>query len=234
MKIYYASAYTPGAKSQDIVEASYSAATVYCTRKPDVADLFTVHGGPHPEHHHRLRRAGGGPDAEKYNERMSYIRNSMIEEFLATDCTHIWFNDADQIVFPDVLEELAKWADEREEACLAVVAPVRSSTNPRCFNYLWLNDDGSAYRQPGLVPATSGNMSFMVDVGAACWLVPRDPVEAGARYAHDRRGTDVYFSEQLKKNGCSICVLPWLRTFHHMESGEEPLYSHDNRAEWAK
>jgi hypothetical protein len=175
---------------------------------------------PNEEFQHRSTK---GVNPKKYNTRMSYLRNYMIDQFLETDCTQLFFCDSDIYIRDNVLERLSNIASTRSLTCVAAV--VRNGA-VGIYNYLMRRPDGKGYtRRPFAASPVAGLTD--VDLTGACWIVPRSAVLTGyCRYGHSVDGNDAYFCEKLIRSGYRLLVDSGSQTLHHMEKDENALNSH--------
>ena len=145
--------------------------------------------------------------------RVTRMRNAVIEEFLKTDCTHLFFTDADLVVHPETVAHLLTLNK-------AVVSPIfwtrwepKSALAPQtwdCHPYgHWNAERVLRMREKGTY-----------DVGGlgACTLIRRDVLERGISYEHipalNMEGEDRHFCIRCQAHGFELFGDTYYPPFH--------------------
>ncbi|MDP9699762.1 GT2 family glycosyltransferase [Paenibacillus intestini] len=136
---------------------------------------------------------------------LAKLRNRLLEEFLLTDCDYLFSVDTDIIVPEDSLEQLM---NNDKDICSMLI---RNHPQIKAHNALIRGQHVPEFRE-GLIP---------VDLTGAVYLIKREVIEAGVRYANHASGEDAPFCEQAKSLGFELFVDTRLRPVHVYAEGVE-------------
>lgn len=153
--------------------------------------------------------SGPGHRRGEYNlddyAHMAIVRNRFIELFLEDPSDYLLSIDTDVIVPPNLFERLLDIAAQPVIVAAAAICNIlgRQLDGHMPGNFMVRDKEGSIIHPPSY-PLT-GVMD--VDITGACYLIPREVLEAGVRYGPHPYGEDIPFCIEAKKKGFEIKVL---------------------------
>lgn len=154
---------------------------------------------------HNLGRTHGHLRGQYSIRNLACLRNLVLEEFLRSDCTHLFSIDTDVIIPPGSLRTLL----DHDKDIISMV--IRNSVQIFAHNIM--------VRGMHLQRIPSGVIP--VDVTGAVYAIKRSVIEAGVRYAENYYGEDIPFCQAAKQLGFDIYCDTTLRPIHAYAKGVE-------------
>jgi cellulose synthase/poly-beta-1,6-N-acetylglucosamine synthase-like glycosyltransferase len=177
-------------------------------------DILEQYGVPYVEYN----TGREGYTRQKYNPanygHLAEIRNYFIDRFLETDADYLFSIDSDIIVPEEALEVLL--ADDKD--IISMILCNQPGDMPRRAHNV-MNEDPSGM----MVHILSYPLEqvFPCDLTGACYLIKREVLQAGVRYAQDPQGEDIPFCRQAKRLGFGIFCDSRVKPIHVMYPGVE-------------
>jgi GT2 family glycosyltransferase len=143
---------------------------------------------------------------------LAYIRNRFAELFLNTDAEYLLSVDSDILVPRNILKKLM--LGDRRLIIGAAISNIPSAVLDGKTNGNFMIQYGPAcFIHPPQYPLTG---CMEVDVIGAVYLIPRQVLESGVRYAQHPQGEDIAFCTQAKEKGYRMQVMLDLICEHRM------------------
>jgi GT2 family glycosyltransferase len=143
---------------------------------------------------------------------LAYVRNQFVELFLNTDAEYLLSVDSDILVPPNILKRLMP--DDKKLIISAAISNIPGAVLDGKINGNFMIQYGPAcFIHPPQYPLT-GCMD--VDVIGSVYLIPRQVLEDGVRYAQHPQGEDIGFCLQAKEGGYRMQVMLDLMCEHRM------------------
>ncbi|MBN6185553.1 hypothetical protein JQN58_00960 [Aneurinibacillus sp. BA2021] len=138
---------------------------------------------------------------------LAHLRNLVLEEFLRSDCTHLFSIDTDVIIPPGSLRALL----DHDKDVVSMV--IRNSIQMFAHNIM-IGGMHLPRIPKGVIP---------VDVTGAVYVIKRAVIEAGVRYAENYYGEDIPFCQAARQLGFGIYCDTTLRPVHAYAKGVDLL-----------
>jgi hypothetical protein len=146
---------------------------------------------------------------------LAWLRNRILDRFLASGASHLFTVDSDVLVPPHALRALLA-ADK--DVIAGVIANLPGLTVEQSPVHNFLFRAGDLYRHQATVP----DGPFEVDLTGAVILIRRAVPAAGVRYEARPWGEDVGFCEQAKAHGFRLWCHGGVRCRHRMDDPAQP------------
>jgi hypothetical protein len=176
--------------------------------EPRVFLAIPINRDVHPMVMNALLHMGSGyvTNAHVESDNAKYLddkRNSAVEAFLKTDCTHLLFMDSDTIAEP---ESLKKLLDDDKDVVSAVIYKKGGDHSP-CFGFY--DEKTRTFHTP--MPFPYNELIPVDTVGTGFVLIKRSVLEKVKApwfecYDKGQAGEDVYFCAKCKDAGVQIYV----------------------------
>lgn len=167
----------------------------------DTEEILKGYGFPYITHN--LGGNHGHTRGQYSFDSLSKLRNKLLDEFLKSDCDYLFSVDTDIIIPKGSLRQLIE--DDKDVVSMLI----KNHPTMQAHNVMI---DG---RHLPLVPEGV----IECDLTGAVYLIKREVIEAGVRYAHSIRGEDVPFCESAKKEGYKLYCDTRLRPIHAYKRG---------------
>lgn len=144
---------------------------------------------------------------------LAALRNRLLEYFLTTNATHLLSVDTDILVPPDLTRRLLE--DDRPVVAALIYNDERSTLSyPHRYCNI-MQETPAGFRHYKEYPRDA---LFPVDITGACYLIRRDVVEAGVRYAAHPQGEDIPFCVSAGEHGFTCWADSRIWGDHHMHA----------------
>lgn len=171
----------------------------------DTEDILRDYGATHGVRtvKYDLNATNGHVRGQYSYKGLANLRNRLLDEFLKSDCDYLLSIDTDIIIPKGSIKQLI---DNDKDICSMLLR-----NNPHIMAHNIMNNGVHLKKIPlGVIP---------VDLTGAVYLIKREVVEAGCRYAFHRQGEDFPFCGTAKKKGFEIYCDTRLRPIHAFEKG---------------
>ncbi|WP_427052015.1 glycosyltransferase family 2 protein [Paenibacillus sp. TC-CSREp1] len=158
-----------------------------------------------PYETHNMGKAYGHLRGQYSYAHLAKLRNRLLEEFLKSDCEYLFSVDTDIIIPPHSLQQLIY---NDKDICAMLI---RNHPQIKAHNALIHGRHVPEFSK-GLIP---------VECTGAVYLIKRQVIEAGVRYANHASGEDAAFCEHAKVLGFNLFVDTRLRPVHVYAEGVE-------------
>lgn len=148
---------------------------------------------------------------------LAELRNAFMDMALAyhPDATHILSIDSDILVPSDALQKLLE--DDKDIVSMLLCNQPMPIYVRRAHNVM--NEDHNGVMQH--IYDFPMDEVFPCDLTGACYLIKREVIDAGCKYANDRQGEDIPFCRDAKARGFGIFCDSRVRPIHVMYEGKE-------------
>ncbi|PYE51419.1 hypothetical protein HUB98_05380 [Paenibacillus barcinonensis] len=136
---------------------------------------------------------------------LAKLRNRLLEEFLKSDCEYLFSVDTDIVIPPHSLQQLI---NNDKHICAMLI---RNHPQIKAHNALIQGRHVPEFSK-GVIP---------VDWTGAVYLIKREVIAAGVRYAEHTSGEDAAFCEHARALGFDLFVDTGLRPVHVYAEGVE-------------
>lgn len=144
--------------------------------------------------------------------RLAWLRNILLSEFLKSSCGFLFSVDSDILVPPDVLSKLI---EDECEIISALVCNGHQVGDKQIFNILNKSKDGTFIH----LKEFPRDRTFQVDCTGAAYLIKRKMIEdMGIRYSAEFGAEDIGFCEAAREKGIKIYCDGRLECIHVMDS----------------
>lgn len=149
-----------------------------------------------------------------HSSNMAPLRNRWLESAIAIfpDLTHLWVVDSDVLPAPDCLEKLLAV----DQPVVAAFVPLQDGKMPIAMRG-W---DGMTGRADRVGDEAAFRLPFLCTMVGGCYLIRRDAIDAGLRWAPHDQGEDGGFGDRARELGIELWCEPNARTEHVMEKPE--------------
>lgn len=154
---------------------------------------------------HNLGKKYGHVRGQYSYGNLALLRNILLHEFLQSDCDYLLSIDTDIIIPEGSLQQLI---DNDLDVCSMLI---QNHPKIKAHNAMIGGRHVPEFKE-GIIP---------VDLTGAVYLIKREVVEAGARYALHPIGEDEPFCEQARRHGYRLFVDTRLRPIHAYAEGAE-------------
>ncbi|WMT39299.1 hypothetical protein RE628_17760 [Paenibacillus sp. D2_2] len=154
---------------------------------------------------HNLGKKYGHLRGSYSYQNLALLRNILLHEFLKSDCDYLFSIDTDIIISDGSLQKLI---NNEVDVCSMLI---RNHPKIKAHNAMISGRHILEFKE-GLIP---------VDLTGAVYLIKREVVEAGVRYALHPIGEDEPFCEHARRLGFKLFVDTRLRPIHAYTEGAE-------------
>lgn len=201
-------------KESDLTGIELSSMFIVNDCSDNTADLLEEAGFNFKRVNNLPSKTSGSIRGQYSYSHLANLRNALLEEFLESDCEFLLSIDTDILVPTDGIRKLV---ENNRDICSMILCNQAGSIGYRAHNIMEISNNGY-YKH--ILRWDEGEI-IPVDLTGAVYLIRREVVEAGVRYAHSTQGEDIPFCLKAQRKGFDIYCDTSLKPIHVMAQGVE-------------